>query len=61
MLYEWCESCFFDTLILKAYVVIANWLSSYSMIDFLATWEELNNPGFNPMEFQKVRNEKGRF
>lgn len=41
-------------------VVISNWLSSYSTIDFLALWEELNNPNFNRMEFQTVRNERGR-
>ncbi|MDR2025360.1 MAG: KilA-N domain-containing protein [Hungatella sp.] len=41
-------------------VVISNWLSSYSTIDFLALWEELNNPNFNRMEFQTVRHERGR-
>ena len=41
--------------------VITNWLSSYSTADFLATWEELNNPNFNRMEFHTVRNERGRF
>lgn len=42
------------------YIVISNWLSNYSTIDFLATWEEINNSDFNPMEFQRVRNERGR-
>lgn len=41
-------------------IVISNWLSSYSTIDFLALWEELNNPNFNRMEFHTVRNERGR-
>lgn len=41
-------------------IVVSNWLSNYSTIDFLATWEELNNPDFNRMEFQSVRNERGR-
>lgn len=41
-------------------VVISNWLSSYSTIDFLALWEELNNPNFNRTEFHTVRNERGR-
>lgn len=41
-------------------VVISNWMSSYSTIDFLATWESLYNPNFNRMEFQTVRNEPGR-
>lgn len=42
-------------------IVISNWMSSYSTIDFLATWEKLYNPNFNRMEFQTVRNETGRF
>lgn len=41
-------------------IVISNWMSSYSTIDFLATWESLYNPNFNRMEFQSVRNEPGR-
>lgn len=41
-------------------IVISNWMSSYSTIDFLATWETLYNPNFNRMEFQTVRNEPGR-
>lgn len=35
-------------------------MSSYSTIDFLATWENLYNPSFNRLEFQTVRNEPGR-
>lgn len=41
-------------------IVISNWMSSYSTIDFLAVWEEINNPNFNRMEFHTVRSEKGR-
>lgn len=41
-------------------IVISNWMSSYSTIDFLATWEALYNPNFNRMEFQTVRSEPGR-
>lgn len=41
-------------------IVISNWMSSYSTIDFLATWERLYNPNFNRMEFQTVRSEPGR-
>ncbi|HJF17559.1 MAG TPA: KilA-N domain-containing protein [Globicatella sulfidifaciens] len=41
-------------------IVISNWLSSYSTIDFLATWETINNPNFNRMEFHTVRNEPSR-
>lgn len=41
-------------------IVISNWMSSYSTIDFLATWETLYNPNFNRMEFHTVRGEPGR-
>ena len=41
-------------------IVIFNWMSSYSTIDFLAMWEGLYNPDFNRMEFHTVRNEPGR-
>lgn len=41
-------------------VVISNWMSSYSTIDFLATWEKIYNPNFNRLEFQTVRSESGR-
>lgn len=41
-------------------MVITNWLSSYSTIDFLATWEQLNNPNFKRLEFQSFRSKPGR-
>ena len=41
-------------------IVISNWMSSYTTIDFLAMWEQLYNSDFNRMEFQTVRNEPGR-
>lgn len=41
-------------------IVISNWMSSYSTIDFLAAWERLYNSNFNRMEFQTVRSEPGR-
>ncbi|MEG0688844.1 MAG: KilA-N domain-containing protein [Hungatella sp.] len=41
-------------------IVISNWMSSYSTIDFLAAWEGLYNPDFNRMEFHTVRSESGR-
>ena len=41
-------------------IVISNWMSSYSTVDFLAMWEELYNPNFNRMEFHTVRSETGR-
>jgi len=41
-------------------MIISNWMSSYSTIDFLALWEKLHNPNFNLLEFQEVRNASGR-
>lgn len=41
-------------------IVVSNWMSSYSTIDFLAVWEKINNHDFNRMEFHTVRNESGR-
>ena len=41
-------------------IVISNWMSAYSTIDFMAMWEQLYNPDFNRMEFQTVRSESGR-
>ena len=29
-------------------------------IEFLGLWEQLNYPGFNPIEFEGIRNEAGR-
>jgi hypothetical protein len=40
--------------------VIFNWMSTYYTIDFLAIWEQVNNPNFNRMGFHTVRNEPGR-
>lgn len=41
-------------------IVISNWLSSYTTIDFLATWENMYNENFNRLEFHTVRNSPGR-
>ena len=40
--------------------VIFNWLSTYYTLDFLAVWEEVNNPNFNRVGFHTARNEPGR-
>ncbi|RJQ28535.1 KilA-N domain-containing protein, partial [Candidatus Parcubacteria bacterium] len=31
--------------------IIQNWLRNRNTIEFLGIWEHLNNPGFNPIEF----------
>lgn len=39
--------------------VIANWLRNRNTIEFLGIWETLNNPLFNPLEFEGFRKEAG--
>ena len=39
----------------KTWLVISHWLSAKSTIDFLWTWEKLNNPNFNVTEFSNIR------
>jgi hypothetical protein len=45
---------------LEPRIVVSNWMSTYFTIDFLAVWEQVNNPDFNRMGYQSVRNEPGR-
>ena len=33
-------------------VVVANWMRNYNTIEYLGIWEQLNNPEFNPLEFE---------
>lgn len=35
--------------------VIRNWLRNRNTIEFLGVWERLNNPAFNPVEFDGIR------
>lgn len=39
--------------------IIHNWLRNRNTIEFLGIWEHLNNPGFNPIEFDRFRNKSG--
>ncbi len=45
---------------LEARVVVSNWMSTHFTVDFLAVWEQVNNPNFNRMGFHTVRNSEGR-
>ncbi|MDR2234268.1 MAG: KilA-N domain-containing protein [Tannerella sp.] len=45
---------------LEARIVVSNWMSTYYTVDFLAVWEQVNNPDFNRMGFHTVRNGEGR-
>jgi hypothetical protein len=39
--------------------ILANWLRNRNTIEFLGIWEHLNNPGFNPIEFDGIRKQAG--
>jgi hypothetical protein len=39
--------------------VIQNWMRNRNTIEFLGVWERLNNSGFNPLEFEGIRNKAG--
>jgi len=39
--------------------IIQNWLRNRNTIEFLGIWEKLNNPAFNPIEFEGFRNRAG--
>lgn len=40
--------------------LIEQWLKAKDTVLFLGVWEQLNNPGFNSLEFEGIRNEAGR-
>src|SRR5882762_10183077 len=39
--------------------IIQNWLRNRNTIEFLGIWEQLNNPDFNPIEFDGIRKQAG--
>lgn len=39
--------------------VIQNWMRTRFTVEFLGIWEQLNNPDFNRVEFEAVKNESG--
>jgi len=39
--------------------LIRNWLRNRNTIEFLGIWEQLNNPGFNPVEFDGFKKQAG--
>ena len=40
--------------------VIQNWMKTRSTVEFLGIWEVINNPCFNRVEFDTVKNEAGK-
>ncbi len=39
--------------------ILQNWLRNRSTIEFIGLWEQLNNPGFNSIEFDGFKNQAG--
>jgi hypothetical protein len=39
--------------------LIRNWIRNRNTIEFLGIWEQLNNPDFNPVEFDGIRLQAG--
>lgn len=39
----------------EPYIVINNWMRGKDTIDFLGLWEQLHNPDFKPIEFDRFR------
>ena len=39
--------------------LIEQWLKNKDTVLFLGVWERINNPGFNSLEFEGIRNETG--
>ena len=43
----------------NAFIVVANWMRNYSTISFLGLWEQIHNPNFKPIEFDRLKAESG--
>lgn len=39
--------------------ILYNWLRNRNTIEFLGIWEQLYNPGFKPLEFDRFRSQSG--
>lgn len=39
--------------------LISNWMRNRNTIEFLGIWERINNPNFNPIEFDGIKKEAG--
>src|SRR6266568_2060978 len=40
--------------------LIEQWLKNKDTVLFLGVWEHINNPDFNSLEFEGIKNEAGR-
>ena len=39
--------------------ILQNWLRNRSTIEFVGLWEQFNNPNFNSIEFDGIKNQSG--
>ncbi len=39
--------------------LIRNWLRNRNTLELLGIWEQLHNPGFNPVEFDGIKKQAG--
>ena len=39
--------------------LISNWLRNRNTIEFMGIWEQINNPDFNPIEFDGIKKDSG--
>ena len=43
----------------NAFIIVANWMRNHSTISFLGLWEQIHNPNFKPIEFDRFKTESG--
>jgi len=43
----------------EPFAIINNWMRSRNTIELLGLWEQLSNPDFKPLEFERFKNEAG--
>jgi len=43
----------------EPFISINNWMRRHDTIEFLGLWEQLHNPGFKPIEFERFKQESG--
>jgi hypothetical protein len=39
--------------------LISNWMRNRNTVEFLGVWEQIHNPGFNPIEFDGIKRQAG--
>ena len=59
MSYEEYKTHFSMWGMLNSPLLTVNWLRNRSTIEFIGLWEQLNNPGFNSIEFDGFKNQAG--